>query len=196
MKVEMSSQPENTKRTPHHYYRVELANNIREGRNVGNLYGVAHLVNGCRQGWELKPQDDLKKAERVASHLNARKDTERSKMSNRPENKNVRLTFAGVSFKTTKNAQVRRPAYLKVLRSGKVSVFCDGSYTDDYAFDNANNFGRKTLSPEAVENLANSIENDPSGWWCSAWQKEDGTLSLGCHSFKSYTITDLSGENA
>jgi len=39
-------------------YRVELANKIRDGRAVGNLWGVARLIDGCRGGWHLEPQDD------------------------------------------------------------------------------------------------------------------------------------------
>jgi hypothetical protein len=110
--------------------------------------------------------------------------------NDKPANENVKMTFGGVTFKTTKKSMVRRPALLKLLRSGKVRVSCRGSYTDDYAWDNANNFGRGELSPEAIKALADDIERSPSGWWCSAWQREPGTLSLGCHSFKSYTVTD------
>jgi hypothetical protein len=103
-------------------------------------------------------------------------------------NINVRMNFAGVSFKTTKNANVRRPALLKILRSSKVRVTCNGVYSDDYAFDAAMNYRRGELSEEAVLEMADLIERSPSGWWCSAWQTEDKTLRLGCHSFKSYTL--------
>lgn len=38
-------------------YRIELANKIVCGRTVGNLYGVARLINGCRNTWVLQPQE-------------------------------------------------------------------------------------------------------------------------------------------
>lgn len=38
-------------------FKVELANKIRDGRAVGNLYGVARYINGCRNTWVLAPQD-------------------------------------------------------------------------------------------------------------------------------------------
>lgn len=37
-------------------YRVELANDIRAGRAIGNLWGVADYVGGCRRGYVLLPQ--------------------------------------------------------------------------------------------------------------------------------------------
>lgn len=108
-----------------------------------------------------------------------------------PINANTRMTFAGVAFKTTKHSKVRKPALIKILRSGKVKVVCCGKYTDDYAWDAAINFGRGELPPEGITGLADDIEGDSSGWWCSAHQQEAGTLRLGCHSFKSYSIKEV-----
>ena len=51
-------------------YRVELANEIRGGRAVGNLFGVAKLINGCRGGWVLEPQKDQQKARDFADAAN------------------------------------------------------------------------------------------------------------------------------
>ena len=99
------------------------------------------------------------------------------------------VTFAGMTFKTTKRGQIRRPTLLKLLRSGKVAVKCTGRYTDDYAWDAATNFGKCTLSPEAVEKLAERIERSPSGWWASPNSREPH-IDLGCHSFLSYDIFD------
>ena len=106
----------------------------------------------------------------------------------KPVNANVRLSFAGISFKTTTTSKVRRGAMLKILRSGKVRVTCKGSYTDDYKYDADTNFGRGVLSDDAVARLARDIERSPSGWWCSAYQRDEGELHLGCHSFKSYKL--------
>ena len=39
-------------------YRVELANKVRNGRAVGNLWGVARYVDGRRRGWALSPQEN------------------------------------------------------------------------------------------------------------------------------------------
>ncbi len=106
-------------------------------------------------------------------------------------NENTKMTIAGVTFKTTRLAAVRRPAFMKILRSGKVKVTCRGSYTDDYAYDAATNFGRGELDQEAILKLADDIEWDPSGWRCSAWNEKPGQLTLRCHSFLSYTLETL-----
>jgi hypothetical protein len=38
-------------------YKVELANKIgRKGAAVGNLFGVARYIDGCRNAWVLEPQ--------------------------------------------------------------------------------------------------------------------------------------------
>lgn len=53
-------------------YRVELANRIKRGRCVGNLYGVARYVDGRREGgWVLDPQLDDRLASGVALVLRA-----------------------------------------------------------------------------------------------------------------------------
>jgi hypothetical protein len=107
-------------------------------------------------------------------------------------NANKQMTFAGVSFKTTKSGAVRRPAFLKILRSGQVRITCRGSYTDDYAYDAAVNFQRGDLDPDGILTLADDIERDPSGWRCSAYGEKDGELSLRCHSFLSYKLVSTS----
>lgn len=48
--------------------RVELANKVRGGRAVGNLYGVGRYAsNGRRLGWLLEPQEDEELARRIAA---------------------------------------------------------------------------------------------------------------------------------
>lgn len=37
-------------------YKLELANKIERGRCVGNLYGVARYIDGCRNTYVLEPQ--------------------------------------------------------------------------------------------------------------------------------------------
>lgn len=51
-------------------FKVELANEIRNGRTVGNLYGVARYVDGCRCCYVLRPQADRELAYRTAAELN------------------------------------------------------------------------------------------------------------------------------
>lgn len=106
------------------------------------------------------------------------------------ENANTKMTFAGVSFKTTKLSNVRRPALLKILRSGRVTVFLKYLHTDDYARDNDDNFSRGYLCDAAIETLARDIESGPGGWECSAWRQPGGELSLMCHTFLSYRLTE------
>lgn len=50
-------------------YKIELANKIRNGRAVGNLYGVGKYVNGCRQGYALEPQDSESKARDLVARI-------------------------------------------------------------------------------------------------------------------------------
>lgn len=52
-------------------YRVELANKIAGGRAVGNLWGVAKLINGCRNTWVLEPQESEQKARDLAEVANS-----------------------------------------------------------------------------------------------------------------------------
>lgn len=53
-------------------YRVELANKIRGGRCIGNLYGVAKYKNGCRCGYVIDPADiSLASAREAAASLAA-----------------------------------------------------------------------------------------------------------------------------
>lgn len=48
--------------------KVELANKIRNGRAVGNLYGVGRYdQSGRRLGWELEPQEDEDAARAIAA---------------------------------------------------------------------------------------------------------------------------------
>ena len=97
------------------------------------------------------------------------------------------FTFAGVTTKLTSTGLIRLPALLKILRSGKVEVRVNGRYTDDYAFDSADKFGRGQIR-DAAE-LAAKLERDAGGWRCDP--NKDSTLSLACHSFLYLTIAPV-----
>jgi transposase-like protein len=51
-------------------YKVELANKIRGGRAVGNLWGVSRWVGGRRNCWALQPQEDEQRARNLAETSN------------------------------------------------------------------------------------------------------------------------------
>jgi len=95
--------------------------------------------------------------------------------------------FAGVKFKLTKNGAIRRPSLLKILRSGKIKIRCTGNYSDDYAFDAANNFGRDAEVDAAA--LADRIEWSPSGWWF--YFSTGRRLRVSCHHFLSYEVEEV-----
>ena len=50
-------------------YRVELANKIKNGRSVGNLYGVMWRGDDGRFSWALEPQEDKHTAYRTMYDL-------------------------------------------------------------------------------------------------------------------------------
>jgi hypothetical protein len=52
-------------------YKVELANREKGGRVVGTLFGVARYINGCRNTWVLKPQENEELARAFARDRNA-----------------------------------------------------------------------------------------------------------------------------
>lgn len=59
------------------------------------------------------------------------------------------------------------------------SLKCTGHYTDDYASDAANNYGRGEIVDHNA--FVKDILQDPSGW--SVWPSNDGSVSVNCHSF-------------
>lgn len=52
-------------------YIVELANKIKHGKCVGNLWCVALHVDGCRTNWVFGPQESEVAARRFAREANA-----------------------------------------------------------------------------------------------------------------------------
>jgi len=76
----------------------------------------------------------------------------------------------------------------KALLTGQISSGkCDLYLTDDYARDNANNFGRGDIN---VMELAKKIIERPSGWWVSVDKENDEyiVLSVNCHHFDYNTL--------
>jgi len=68
---------------------------------------------------------------------------------------------------------------VRALTCGQADdVRCDGKYTDDYAWDNAENFGK---GPTSALHLARRIAERPSGW--RVYAKDNGRISVGCHHF-------------
>ena len=95
------------------------------------------------------------------------------------------VTFAGVKTKPTTTGRIRRPAFLKMLRSGQVEVRCAGRTTDDSVGDNLDGHGRG--AGKCPRELADEIANDSSGWYA---ELVDGgqRLVVSCHSFLSYNV--------
>ena len=110
----------------------------------------------------------------------------------------TKITFAGVTTTLTKCGAIRRPAAVKMLRSGRVTARVTMKATDDYAFDNAYNFGRGACDPIT---LAADIDDGrkKSGWYIRLETSASGkkTLHISCHSFKYLeAIEDPEGAKA
>jgi len=73
--------------------KVELANDIRGGRNVGNLWGVArYTVDGRRGSYLLQPQRSESVARAFASHWNS------DQRHENPSRRAIDHKFAGALF--------------------------------------------------------------------------------------------------
>ena len=110
----------------------------------------------------------------------------------------TKITFAGVTTTLTKTGAIRRPAASKMLRSGLVTARTTMKLTDDYAFDNAYDFGRGATDPIA---LAADIDDGrkKSGWTIYLETSASGkqTLKISCHSFRYLeAVEDAEGAKA
>lgn len=81
----------------------------------------------------------------------------------------------------------------KAIYSGQiVAARRDYRYTDDYAYDNATNFGEGELDGDSLADLAEKIiESNYSGWWVNLNRiDENGNyiIDLGLHSFEGWTL--------
>jgi len=86
------------------------------------------------------------------------------------------FTFATVTTKLTKFGSVRKPAILKMLRSGKVAVTVVSLQTDDTG--RLGGPAPKSSRGQARDPLETAAEivDDGTGWRCSP--NDDGSLSL------------------
>lgn len=82
----------------------------------------------------------------------------------------------------------------KAILAGQIIKACrDYRYTDDYAYDNATNFGAMTYDNDGCLNLAAEIMEDGySGWYVSCDGKPDDNgnyvVNVGLHSFEGWTL--------
>lgn len=91
---------------------------------------------------------------------------------------------------------VNRGWLKKQVRAGKVEGRCDGHYTDDYAFDAANGFGRTTgwkpvRIKEGAAMFGGTIYLSEAGFGYksgAAYTQDDGTISYHVHGNLSYTL--------
>jgi hypothetical protein len=87
------------------------------------------------------------------------------------------------SHAMSKYRTVRRDMLLRRLRAGRLVVKCDIHLTDDYAFDNATNFG-KTGWLVAREKKWNTDHVDENGWERGHWDFVEGMMNLGPDTFE------------
>ncbi len=95
---------------------------------------------------------------------------------------------------------VNRGKLKRLAEQGKLLARCNYCYTDDYAWDNANNFGRtKQYLPVYVIQKGESRWNVPEGYIgideyyfrCKgghAWEEKDGTITLYPYQNLSYSL--------
>lgn len=68
---------------------------------------------------------------------------------------------------------------IRAIVNGQVkNLKCDGYYTDDYAYDAADNFGKREIS--APLDFAKRIVESPSGWWVLESGRQ---IHLSCYHF-------------
>lgn len=99
-----------------------------------------------------------------------------------------RHTFAGVTFAGREShgiVTVPRPALRKIVASGRIRCRAAGTYTDDFAFDAATNYGKRdgvdpTLASRFAEDCPKTV---------SIWIRGD-VLHVAA-SWKSYEIREI-----
>ena len=71
---------------------------------------------------------------------------------------------------------------LRLIVNGQYKDFqSDMQLTDDYAYDNATNYGKGAISNGLA--FAKKVIESPSGWWVSNYKGGDIRLSFNCHHF-------------
>lgn len=74
------------------------------------------------------------------------------------------------------------PHVIKAMANRQFSgLRCAGKYSDDYAYDDATNYGRGTIRDHLA--LIKDLVESPSGWWAS---NKDSSIHVACHHFVSY----------
>lgn len=114
---------------------------------------------------------------------------------------------------TTTPAKLNRGWLKKEIAKGNIEAKCNYSYTDDYAFDNANDFGKTNWQPVRIrhprfesytypngstidrcvdddrkEGYLNLNEGDFSGKSGGLYRTNDGEIRFYVHSNLSYTV--------
>lgn len=109
--------------------------------------------------------------------------------------------------KPGKYGTIRRSSLLKLVESGVMEAKCNFHYTDDYAWDNANNHGRTDWlqarirkvvhnditgrdERDFIQGQMNFDESDFDGIYRTggARMNDDGTISFSIHSNLNYTL--------
>jgi hypothetical protein len=102
----------------------------------------------------------------------------------------TRITFAGVEFsgivRGADYITVPAPALRKILNGGRCIAACDYRYTDDYAGDAADNFGKGPVSNKTVEQSLDL--GKPNLCYFSP---KDGTIRFSPYQALAYTISEL-----
>jgi len=111
---------------------------------------------------------------------------------------------------------MRRDTLKKKVEAGKMEAKCNHHYTDDYAYDNAVNFGETDWMPAHIMHptykevtlqngnkmtvrddedrkagFFNLMNCDFTGNGGHAWLAEDGTICLYVHSNLSYQLREV-----
>lgn len=92
--------------------------------------------------------------------------------------------FAGIKSKLTSKGLIRKPALLKMLRSGRVKLITRDKTTDDSMWD-SDCKGERGIERCPLE-LADDIAKCGSGWW--SLPEKDGSVTIGCHHFLSFKL--------
>jgi hypothetical protein len=93
-----------------------------------------------------------------------------------------------------KTNTVRRDVLRRMIEAGKMEAKVNYRYSDDYAFDNATNFGKTEWLPATVSDQRkyfNGIAFAASDFrgYGSAWKEKDGSITL-YFGYLSYSIRE------
>jgi len=101
------------------------------------------------------------------------------------------------ALKPNKYGTISRKALAKHVAAGLMEAKCEGHYTDDYAYDNANNFGVSDWKQAAVSDERKATPGvltfqtqDFSSSYRTGYARvlENGTIRFAIHSNLSYLL--------